>query len=206
MRALMASGSCRIASRCGCGWRSTHPGHRPCGCMTTAPTWRGSSSTSATGTGRGSPTSSATNSATSLPTAGNRTRSRPFPASGSRRRWWKPCRFGASGGWREAGSRNPPFAGDNAFGDALARYRENIIKSYTALADEQGLTQAAGTWFTLHRREIEAGGLIPYGQAASLTALAEYESAPGCIEALGALNRWKGRSGLPIGSTSINGR
>ena len=94
--------------------------------------------------------------------------------------------------------RNPPFARDGAFGDAIAQYRENIIGRYRALADEQGLTHAAGTWFTLHRREIEAGGLIPYGQAASLAALAEYESEPGCIEAIGALNRWKGRSGIPI--------
>jgi hypothetical protein len=38
----------------------------------------------------------------------------------------------------------------------------------------------------------------PFAQAASLTILAEYERAPDCVEALGALNRWPGRSGVPI--------
>jgi hypothetical protein len=41
-------------------------------------------------------------------------------------------------------------------------------------------------------------GLNPFAQAASLTALAQYERAPSCIEALGALNRWPGRTGVPI--------
>ena len=40
--------------------------------------------------------------------------------------------------------------------------------------------------------------LNPFAQAASLTVLAEYERAPACVEALGALNRWSGRSGVPI--------
>jgi hypothetical protein len=33
---------------------------------------------------------------------------------------------------------------------------------------------------------------------ASLIVLAEYERTPSCVEALGALNRWPGRSGIPI--------
>jgi len=41
-------------------------------------------------------------------------------------------------------------------------------------------------------------GLNPFAQAASLTILAEYERTPGCVEALGTLNRWPGRSGVPI--------
>lgn len=97
-------------------------------------------------------------------------------------------------GWKE----NPPFAGDNAFGDAIAEYRQNIIRGYTALADSQGLTRDAAAWFTNHRREIEIPGLNPFAQAMSLTILAEYDRAPECVEALGALNRWPGRTGVPI--------
>jgi hypothetical protein len=41
-------------------------------------------------------------------------------------------------------------------------------------------------------------GLNPFAQAASLTILAEYERTPDCVEALGTLNRWPGRSGVPI--------
>jgi hypothetical protein len=62
----------------------------------------------------------------------------------------------------ESWKRNPPFAGDNEFGNAIA-----IM-------------------------------LNPFAQAASLTVLAEYERAASCVEALGALNRWPGRSGVPI--------
>jgi hypothetical protein len=53
------------------------------------------------------------------------------------------------------------------------------------------------TWFADHRSEIEVAGLNPFAQAASLTILAEYERAPDSVEALGALNRWPGRSGVP---------
>lgn len=96
--------------------------------------------------------------------------------------------------WKE----NPPFAGDNAFGDAIAKYRENIIQGYTVLADSQGLTRDAAAWFADHRSEIEIPNLNPFAQAMSLTILAEYDRAPDCVEALGALNRWPGRTGIPI--------
>ncbi|WP_246093877.1 MULTISPECIES: hypothetical protein [Mesorhizobium] len=96
--------------------------------------------------------------------------------------------------WKE----NPPFAGDNAFGDAIADYRESIIRGCTALADSQGLTRDAAAWFTDHRSEIEIPGLNPFARAIAVTILAEYDHAPDCIEALGALNRWPGRTGIPI--------
>src|SRR5208282_6725114 len=54
----------------------------------------------------------------------------------------------------ESWKQNPPFAGDNAFGNAIAQYRQNIVKNYTALADQQGLTKNAAAWFSGHRREI----------------------------------------------------
>jgi hypothetical protein len=94
--------------------------------------------------------------------------------------------------------KNPPFAGDNKFGSALADYRQNIINRYTKLAEEQGLARDPSGWFAGHRSEIEVAGLNPFAQAASLTILAEYEKDPDCVEALAALNRWPGRSGVPI--------
>ncbi len=98
----------------------------------------------------------------------------------------------------ESWKQNPPFAGDNAFGDAIADYRQNIIRHYAALADQQGMTGDARAWFADHRSEIEVPGLNPFAQAASVTILAEYERVPSCVEALGALNRWPGRTGVPI--------
>ena len=39
----------------------------------------------------------------------------------------------------ESWKQDPPFAGDNAFGDAIADYRRNIIQRYAALADRAGI-------------------------------------------------------------------
>jgi hypothetical protein len=98
----------------------------------------------------------------------------------------------------ESWKTNPPFPGDNAFGNAIANYRENIIRRYTAQADDQGLNRNPAAWFVDHRREIEIPGLHAFAQAFSITALSEYEHAPSSVEALGALNRWPGRTGVPI--------
>ena len=99
-------------------------------------------------------------------------------------------------GWK----RNPPFAGDNAFGKAIDDYRGNIIQRYTALADDQGLNRDAGVWFAGHRNQIELPGLNSFAKAASVKILAEYERTPDCVEGLGALNRWPGRTGIAIES------
>jgi hypothetical protein len=94
--------------------------------------------------------------------------------------------------------QDPPFPGDNEFGDAIADYRQNVVQRYTKLAAEQGLINDPAAWFANRRSEIETSALIPFGQAASMTILREYERTPDCVEALGALNRWPGRSGVPI--------
>jgi hypothetical protein len=92
--------------------------------------------------------------------------------------------------WR----KDPPFPNDNAFGDKLAEYRQNIVQRYTELATEQGLIENSARWFANHRTEIETLGLNPF----ATTFLEEYERVPDCIEGIGALNRWPGRTGIPI--------
>jgi hypothetical protein len=98
----------------------------------------------------------------------------------------------------ESWKQNPPFAGDNAFGNALADYRQNMIREYSALGDSQGLTSDAAGWFAKNRSQIELPGLNAFAQAASVRILDEYARAPSCVEALGALNRWPGRTGVPV--------
>ena len=105
---------------------------------------------------------------------------------------------GLGAGWPRAGRRNPPFPGDYQFGDGIAKYRQNITRRYNKLAAAQGLAVDPATWFAKHRKEIEVPALNPFAQAASLKVLAEYEQTPDCVEALGALNRWPGRTGVPI--------
>ncbi len=100
----------------------------------------------------------------------------------------------------EEWKRNPPFAKDNAFGDAIAKYRQDIIDRYAQLGREQGIGEGLAAWFQKNRAAVEAGALGPYSQAASLIILAEYESRPGCVEALGTLNRWPGRTSVPAES------
>ena len=102
-------------------------------------------------------------------------------------------------GRRYPGIREPPFPGNNSFGDAIGGYQQDIIRRYSALSDQQGLSHDAARWFADHRSEIETPGLNLFAQAAVLTVLGEYERTPTCVEALGALNRWPGRSGVPIG-------
>lgn len=94
--------------------------------------------------------------------------------------------------------KNPPFAGDNAFGDAIAEYRQDIVRRYAGFAESQGLNRDPAAWFANHRSAIEMPGLNPFAQAMCLTILAEYDQIPNCVEALGALNRWPGRSGIPV--------
>ncbi len=98
----------------------------------------------------------------------------------------------------EEWKRTPPFGDDNAFGDAIAKYRQDIIDRYAQLGREQHIGEGFATWFRKNRAAIEAGALGPYSQAASLIVLAEYERRPACVEALGALNRWPGRSNAPV--------
>jgi hypothetical protein len=98
----------------------------------------------------------------------------------------------------ETWKHDPPFPGDNAFGDAIARYRQNIVERYTALGKEQHLSRKLSLWFAARRTEIEQPGLNPFAQAASIAVLAEYERAPESVEALGALNRWPSRTAVPI--------
>lgn len=96
-------------------------------------------------------------------------------------------------------STNPPFKDDSGFGAAVAVYRQNIVERYGKLAIEQGNPKQLDVWFKQHRAEMEAKpGLNPFAQVASLSILAEYERNPADIEALGALNRWSGRSALPL--------
>jgi hypothetical protein len=96
-------------------------------------------------------------------------------------------------------SRDPPFEDDNGFGAAVAVYRQNTVERYGKLAIEQGNSKNLDVWFSQHRATMEAQpGLNAFAQAASLTILAEYERNPSGMEALGALNRWRGRSAIPL--------
>jgi hypothetical protein len=92
---------------------------------------------------------------------------------------------------------DPPFAGDNSFGDAIAQYRTNITTHYQAVAEQQGLSAHSKRWFEQNREAIEEPALNAYAKAFAGKLLAEYERDHTYIESIGCLNRWPGRSAVP---------
>ena len=102
----------------------------------------------------------------------------------------------------ESWAANPPFAGDAPFAKAITDYRANVIAGYAKPGDptpgDANYGTALAAWFRATRGALEnAGGLAPVEGPAILAIVAEMESRA-AVEDLGALNRWPGRSGVPI--------
>jgi hypothetical protein len=92
----------------------------------------------------------------------------------------------------------PPFPNDNAYGDAILRYRQDVIDKYVRLGQEQGGVEDLKAWFERNRTGVETSGVLPFDGVAGLYILAQFDKAPECVEAIGALNRWPGRTSLPL--------
>lgn len=95
-------------------------------------------------------------------------------------------------------AQDPPFPGDNGYAAAITDYRQHLIERYRSAAASvagEGLT----AWFRAHRDEVEHHGGIGLEKApAILHILDEYETETASLADLGALNRWPGRSGVPL--------
>ena len=91
---------------------------------------------------------------------------------------------------------DPPFPGDQAYGNAVRSYRDDLVTKYRAYAAEQNADRDLAAWFQARRGALEAGGGIvgPAREAVSAM-LDELNADPRGIEALGAVNRWPDRSG-----------
>jgi len=95
--------------------------------------------------------------------------------------------------------QDPPFPGDNAYGDAILSYREDILRQYRQLGADQGGVGDLAAWYAKNRGGIEGGGgLNSYAKAMAAVIVGAYETPPDSVEGLGALNRWPGRSHLPL--------
>jgi hypothetical protein len=95
--------------------------------------------------------------------------------------------------------QDPPFAGDNAYGDAIHSYREDILRQYRQLGVDQGGVEDPAAWYAKGRAAIEAGdGLNDHAKAAASVIVGVYETTPESVEGIGALNRWPGRARLPL--------
>ena len=118
-------------------------------------------------------------------------------------RWLEEClaeAFAIRGLARVAGEweRNPPFPNDSRYAQALREYRRALIEKYrTAGGPEEVKDMAA--WLRDNRKLLdETTGLGVYAGPTILTIEAAMENDKGCVEDLGAVNRWPERSGVAL--------
>jgi hypothetical protein len=94
--------------------------------------------------------------------------------------------------------RAPPFPNDGAYKASIRNYRETILVRYQAIGADQGSNAGLRVWFESREAFLmEHGGLDAATGAVSIM-LGLLESDASMIADLGALNRWPGRSGLPL--------
>lgn len=94
--------------------------------------------------------------------------------------------------------RNPPFPNDSRYGQALRNYRHNLAEKYRKAAAPQPVTDLAA-WLRANRALLDGTtGLGDYAGPAIVAVLNEMEADPGCVEDLGAVNRWPQRSSVPL--------
>lgn len=91
---------------------------------------------------------------------------------------------------------NPPFAGDAAFAAAIRDYRAQLIRKYGTASGQPSPPDAAA-WFRENRAPLENGASHIPGPAV-LAVLAVLENDGACVEDLGAVNRWRSRTGVPL--------
>ena len=93
--------------------------------------------------------------------------------------------------------QDPWLPDETAMAKELRRYREGLIGGYRNGAP--GAKQWLNAWFADNRTALEAfvGGRSAAGPAL-LMILGELVRDRGCVEDLAALNRWHGRSAVPI--------
>jgi hypothetical protein len=98
----------------------------------------------------------------------------------------------------DAWERDPPFTGDARYGQSLRDYRRSLIEKYQKAPGPEPV-QDVSAWLRANRARLDdATGVGDLEGPAILTVLTEMEADKGCVEDLGAVNRWPARSGVPL--------
>ncbi|MGD0533135.1 MAG: hypothetical protein ABSA62_12945 [Methyloceanibacter sp.] len=92
----------------------------------------------------------------------------------------------------------PPFPNDAAYGASIRSYRETILAGYRTAARDQGVPSGFGAWFKMHEAFLKEHGGVDAVSGAVSTMLGLLEGGTAMIADMGALNRWPGRSGVPL--------
>jgi len=94
--------------------------------------------------------------------------------------------------------RAPPFPNDAAYAGSIRSYRETILAGYRTAAQDQGIAAGFGAWFKAHKSFLDQHGGVDAARGAVSTMLDLLEGDVATIADMGALNRWPGRSGVPL--------
>lgn len=94
--------------------------------------------------------------------------------------------------------QSPIFPNDAPFGEAIRQYRRNAIRKYEEIESDQMKDSRVEGWFRRYRPTLEGNGGLQSAEAAVPVMLRELEKDTRAVEDLGALNRWPGRSSVPI--------
>jgi hypothetical protein len=97
-------------------------------------------------------------------------------------------------GWTHA----PPFPSDAAYAGYIRSYRETILARNRTSAQDQDAATGFYTWFETHKAILEEHGDVETARGAVPTMLGLLEGDATMIADMGALNRWPGRSGVPL--------
>ncbi len=98
----------------------------------------------------------------------------------------------------DAWAHAPPFPRDADFAHSIRDYRENMVVSYRAALKEEDPTASLSTWFKKHEASLRVDGGVKAAGGAVSTMLDLLQSDAAMIADMGALNRWPGRSGIPL--------
>jgi hypothetical protein len=90
----------------------------------------------------------------------------------------------------------PPFPNDAAYARSIRNYRDALLARYRAAAQDQGITAGFGTWFRTHEAFLHGGLDAARGAVSTMLDLLQSDAA--MIADMGAMNRWPGRTGLPL--------
>ena len=97
----------------------------------------------------------------------------------------------------ESWEQDPPYAGTNDFGQAIRQYRSRVIEGYRQPGGPAPGADIA-PWFAEIRETLaKETGLNPMDGPAILAILEMLERDKGCVEDMGAVNRWP-EPALPI--------
>jgi hypothetical protein len=81
---------------------------------------------------------------------------------------------------------------------SIRDYREAVLARSRAEARDQDIAAGFGAWFKAHQAEFAQHGDVDTARGAVPTMLELLTADTTAIEDLGALNRWPGRSGVPL--------